>query len=55
MHDIYYTIMATLSGALATGDQEIIDDFRLACSEGVLVTKKANKKIQPTRKTARLI
>lgn len=40
MHDIYYTIMATLSGALATGDQEIIDDFLLACPEGVLVKKR---------------
>lgn len=39
MHDIYYTILATLSGSLATGDQEIIDDFCLACPEGVLVTK----------------
>lgn len=39
MHDIYYTILATLSGSLATGDQEIIDDFRLACPKGVLITK----------------
>ena len=48
MHDIYYTILATLSGALATGDQEIIDDFYLACPGGILITKEANKKIQPT-------
>jgi hypothetical protein len=39
MHDIYYTILATLSGSLASGDQEIIDDFRLACPKGVLITK----------------
>ena len=39
MHDIYYTILATLSGSLATGDQEIIDDFRLICPKGVLITK----------------
>jgi hypothetical protein len=39
MHDIYYNILATLSGALATRDQEIIDDFCLACPEGVLITK----------------
>ena len=48
MHDICYTILATLSGALATGDQEIVDDFLLTCPEGVLVTHEANKKIQPT-------
>lgn len=39
MHDIYYTILATLSGSLATGDQEIIEDFCLICPEGVLITK----------------
>ena len=39
MHDIYYTILATLSGYLATGDREIIDDFRLAYPKGVLITK----------------
>ncbi|MCI5197119.1 MAG: hypothetical protein D3919_13020 [Candidatus Electrothrix sp. AW5] len=39
MHDINYTILAALSGSLATGDQEIIDDFCLVCPEGVLITK----------------
>ena len=39
MHDIYYTILATLCGSLATGDQEIIDDFCLACPDGVFITK----------------
>ena len=39
MHDIYYTILASLSGSLATGDQEIIDDFCLVCPEGVLIKK----------------
>ena len=40
MHDIYYTILATLSGWLATGDKEIIDDFLLICSTGTLITNK---------------
>jgi len=40
MHDIYYTILGTLSGALATTDLEIIDDFLLACPEGKLITYK---------------
>jgi len=47
MHDIYYTILATLSGALATGDQEVIDDFLLACPKGVVITKNsANKSFE---------
>ena len=50
MHDIYYTILATLSGALATDDQEIIDDFYLACPGGILVSKEANKKSSRRKK-----
>ena len=37
MHDIYYTILATLSGSLATGDREIIEDFCLIYPEGILI------------------
>ncbi len=39
MHDIYYTILATLSGALASFDREIIEDFSLCCPEGALIVK----------------
>lgn len=39
MHDIYYTVHATLSGALAAMDQEVMDDFQLLCPKGVLVVK----------------
>ncbi len=41
LHDLHYTILAALSGALATEDKEIIDDFRLTCPEGVLITNPA--------------
>ena len=37
MHDIYYTILGSLAGALATKDQEIIEDFLLVCPQGMLI------------------
>lgn len=38
MLDTYYVIFGTLTGALASADREVIEDFRLVCPDGVLVT-----------------
>ena len=38
MHDIEYVILGSLAGAIASNDDEVIEDFRLACPNGKLVT-----------------
>lgn len=38
MHDMEYVILASLAGAIASNDAEVIDDFRLVSPGGTLVT-----------------
>lgn len=45
MLDIDYVILAALSGALASGDKEIIDDFQLICPDGVLIAKELRNEV----------
>jgi len=38
LHDFYYLIFGTLTGALASNDREVIEDFRLLCPKRILLT-----------------
>ena len=42
MIDTYYLIFAALGGALASADNEMIEDFTLICPKGILVIPKGN-------------
>lgn len=42
MHDIDYIILGALAGTLATNDKEIIEDFKLIRSNGVIITSLNN-------------
>ena len=44
MLDTYYVIFGTLAGALASGDQEVIEDFQLLCPQGICVTPNGHRK-----------
>jgi len=44
MLDTYYVIFGTLAGGLASGDQEVIEDFRLLCPEGVSVVPNGHRR-----------
>jgi hypothetical protein len=38
MLDTYYVIFGSLTGALASADREVIEDFRLLCPDGALIS-----------------
>ncbi|MHB1291167.1 MAG: hypothetical protein ACYCY5_03140 [Sulfuricella sp.] len=38
MHDLRYVLLGVLAGAIASNDDEIIEDFRLACPNGKVIT-----------------
>lgn len=37
MHDVEYVLAASLAGGIATNDVEVVEDFRLLCSDGFIV------------------
>ena len=41
MHDLEYVLVGALAGSLASNDDEVMDDFRLARPNGILVTSRA--------------
>ena len=44
MLDSYYVIFGTLAGALASGDQEVIEDYQLLCPEGISVIPSGHRR-----------
>lgn len=44
MLDTYYVIFGTLTGAIASGDQEVIEDFQLLCPEGISIAPSGHRR-----------
>ncbi|MGH8744345.1 MAG: hypothetical protein ACREUY_08720, partial [Burkholderiales bacterium] len=50
MHDVEYVLLGALAGAIATGDCEVEEDFRLIQPSGTVISlnhKRANPALNP--------